>query len=118
MRQNAAVREIEWVGEPELVVVRKRVRRLRVSKFMFASLVVYLLGMMAVGEFQVLQLKGHESKLRTQIHQVQQKNALLQKQITQLNDPNFIRRMARSELGLVSKGQIEYMVAPNSKVSG
>ncbi len=61
------------------------------------------------GARKIYQRYWELNTLGDQLRQAQKENVLLRKEIYFLeNDPSYIEKMARRELGLVSKGEIEY----------
>jgi cell division protein FtsB len=61
------------------------------------------------GARKVYQRYWELKNLSAELEQSKKENALLRKEIYFLeNDPSYIEKMARRELGLVSHGEIEY----------
>ena len=61
------------------------------------------------GARKIYQRYWELKSLGDELKQSQKENALLRKEVYFLeNDPSYIEKMARRELGLVSKGEIEY----------
>jgi len=61
------------------------------------------------GARKVYQRYWELKTLGDELRQSQKENVLLRKEVYFLeNDPSYIEKMARRELGLVSKGEVEY----------
>ncbi len=50
--------------------------------------------------------------LQRQAQQLERRNDALNRQITQLNDPAYLRRLARECLGMVFPGEIPFRTIP------
>ena len=91
----------------------------RTSLRLSGRAVVLLLVMAGVMLLAVAPLRGYLGArdrlagLRRQATVLEQRNARLEAQIRQLNDPNELARLARACLGLVPPGETAFVVIPD-----
>jgi cell division protein FtsB len=91
----------------------------RTSIRLSARAVVLLLVMVGVMLLAIAPLRGYLgardqlASLRRQATVLEHRNATLEAQIQQLNDPNELTRLARACLGLVAPGETAFILIPD-----
>ena len=83
----------------------------------FGLVAILLFGLVAfIGDLGLLDLwriEDESERLQARLVEVQEENRLLEREIRSLkNDPDYLERVARQELGMVREGEILYRFAP------
>ena len=87
-----------------------RIKWFRLAMFAVAGYFIYLL----VGQHGQLNAIEAESKAAQQrLEQVTKLNSTLTEEKKQLNNPTYVEKLAREELGLVKPGEVPYIPAKN-----
>ena len=92
--------------------IRRRPRASRIQalrKWGLICLFVYLAIMLGIQEIRLQRVRIQVDGLRRQIVTVTEQNKALQQQVDLLEDPDYVERLAREELGLVRPGEIQYV---------
>ncbi|MEN6413360.1 MAG: septum formation initiator family protein [Veillonellales bacterium] len=90
---------------------RHRKLRIRWFRLTLLALVVYFI-FLCVGQQSRLSAINSETRAtRQQLEQLQQINDSLAEEREQLNNPAYIEKLAREELGLVKPGETPYIPA-------
>ncbi len=55
------------------------------------------------------QIKSAQAELQVKLDAAQKKNAHLQQEKADLQDPQYIEKIARNELGMTKKGEMPYV---------
>ncbi len=84
-----------------------RIKWFRLVLLMFAGYFLYMLA----GQQSQLSAIERETQAATQrLEQAQQQNAALIEERNRLNDPAYIEKLAREELGLAKPGETPFML--------
>jgi len=89
--------------------------RLTPRAAILAVVVMVLLLYMMVPLRSYLEQRSRLAQLQRQSQVLQQQQADLLRQIAQLQDPNYLQRIARECLGLVRPGEIAFVIVPKSE---
>lgn len=90
---------------------RHRTLRIRWFRLAIVALFVYFI-FLCVGQQSKLSAIDSETRATgQQLEQLKQTNASLMEERDQLNNPAYIEKLAREELGLVKPGETPYMPA-------
>jgi cell division protein FtsL len=82
-------------------------------RLLFLIVVGYFIYVIGMQQYDILKIYQEESNVDVKLEQVKKENKMLSKEKEQLNDPAYIEKIAREELGLVKDGEIPYI--PPSK---
>ena len=103
-------------GDPKDGAAARRPRmRLAPRAAILAVVVMVLLLYMMVPLRSYLEQRTRLAQLQRQSQVLQQQQADLLRQIAQLQDPNYLQRIARECLGLVRPGEIAFVIVPKSE---
>lgn len=87
--------------------IRRKKRKVpRYLKFILAFLGVYLLFSFLIGGYQIWQLKKEIAQYNTQKEELLAKQRELENELTALQEPEMIEKLARENLGMVKEGEI------------
>ena len=103
-------------GDPKDGAAARRLgMRLTPRAAILAVVVMVLLLYMMVPLRSYLEQRTRLAQLQRQSQVLQQQQADLLRQIAQLQDPNYLQRIARECLGLVRPGEIAFVIVPKSE---
>lgn len=85
---------------------RKKIKK----KYLFLSiLVIYLIGFFSYQAFQIYNLKTQEKMLKHQKAELQHQKGIYEKQLEQVNSPEYIEKMARQSLRMIMPNEILFV---------
>lgn len=91
-------------------------QKIKIPRYTFHVIlaVIVLLVLFGNAGFRALMRRYWElHKLKAELSQLKRENALLKEEVYHLeNNPSYIERIARKELGVIAPGEIEYRFKP------
>lgn len=76
---------------------------------MIVLIVVGIIGVITFSIFNVISLKKEQKEMREQQEALEKEKAQLEKQLTEINDPENMEQQAREQLRLIKKGEYLYI---------
>lgn len=78
-------------------------------RLLFLIVVGYFIYVIGMQQYEILKIHQEEVDVDIKLEQVKRENEMLKNEKAQLNDPAYIEKVAREELGLVKDGEIPYI---------
>lgn len=90
---------------------KKKKQRKKINKklLIIGAFMVYLFCFFSYQGFQIYVLKKQEKKLNQEKQTVEQQKMMYQKQLDQINSPEYIEKMARQSLRMIMPNEILYV---------
>ena len=88
------------------MAIRRSQRRRRL---LIGIIVVCIIGVVAFSILNVVSLKKEQKNMREQQEALQKEKAQLEKELSEINDPENIENQAREQLRLIKKGEYLYV---------
>lgn len=76
---------------------------------MVVLVVVGIIGAITLSVFNVISLKKEQKEMREQQEALEKEKAQLEKQLSEINDPENMEQQAREQLRLIKKGEYLYI---------
>ena len=89
----------------KMAIRRNRTRR----RILIALIVVLIIGAIALSILNVIALKKEQSQMREQQEALKKEKAQLEKELTEINEPDNLENAARDQLRLIKKGEKLYV---------
>jgi cell division protein FtsL len=96
---------------PQAAPTRRRIR-LSVRRLMLLVAVSLILLAAIAPARNLIEQRAQLAHLHQQAQELQGENELLQAQVAQLGDPNYLEKLARQCLGMVKPGEVAFVTIP------
>jgi cell division protein FtsB len=94
---------------------RRRFIWAAVGTLALAALLAYVFVFSRHGYLRRRELLRENERLQTELEQLQAENARLREELSRLDDPEAVEKLAREELGLVKEGETVYRFVEKDK---
>lgn len=90
-------------------------QRRQINWFVIIMIIMFLLAAFKLGEQAITyrDLSQERIKAEERLKSAQEENDRLNQEKEQLNDPEYIEKLAREELGMTKNGEIPYVYSKN-----
>ena len=90
-------------------------QRRQINWFVIIMIIMFLLAAFKLGEQAITyrDLSQERIKAEERLKSAQEENERLNQEKEQLNDPEYIEKLAREELGMTKNGEIPYVYSKN-----
>lgn len=92
------------------VPLKKTKKRINKTKFVFGLVLIFLITYISITLYNIHNLKQQENARLERQEQLKAEKVRLQKELGQVNSPQYIEQIARSTLKMVKKGEILYVI--------
>lgn len=89
----------------KMAIRRNRNRR----RILIGIIVVAIIGAIAFSLFNIISLKREQSQMREQQEALEKEKAQLEKELSEINDPENLEEQARDQLRLIKEGEYLYL---------
>ncbi|MGQ0679640.1 MAG: FtsB family cell division protein [Actinomycetota bacterium] len=89
--------------------------RARIRLGVMASLICALGASGIAPVREVFEQKGVMERQKRQLAKLQEDNRALRSRLSRVNDPGYMEKLVREQLGLVRPGETVYLVVPGSR---
>ncbi len=100
--------------KPERASIKQNKRR---RMLIYAAIIVSIIAVVGVSVFNIISLKQEQKEIKKQQELLQEEKAEKEKELENINDPEYIEEQARAQLRLVLPGEKIY-VFPSLDESG
>ncbi|MEE0772784.1 MAG: septum formation initiator family protein [Anaerovoracaceae bacterium] len=88
-----------------MAIRRNRNRR----RILIAIIVVAIVGAIGFSIFNIISLKREQSQMREQQEALEKEKAQMEKELSEINDPENLENQARDQLRLIKEGEYLYI---------